>query len=153
MTVVKYFEDLENWDKERKSAREGETKMRRKEVIRKGKSSKKKTEKEEKAALQHSREIYQLSTVCSRSSDAIELAIRSMAMDALHRHPALKLGEHFFLIRSPVKVVRSRSLVQEVEHTFTTLLSMMAVAYKSSNDCEGRILKKFHEVLLSGNSQ
>jgi hypothetical protein len=47
--------------------------MRRKEVMMKGKSSKKKTEKEEKAALQRSREIYRLSTVCLRSSDAIEL--------------------------------------------------------------------------------
>jgi hypothetical protein len=53
-----------------------------------------------------------------------------MAMDALHRHRPLKLGEHLFLVRSPVKVVRSRSLIQEVEHAFPTLWSMMGVAHK-----------------------
>jgi hypothetical protein len=60
----------------------------------------------------------------------MELAIRSIAMDALHHHRPLKLGEHFFLVRSPVKVVRSWSLIQEVEHAFATLWSMMAVAHK-----------------------
>jgi hypothetical protein len=47
MTIVKSFEDVESWDWERKSARECETKMRRKEAIRKG-SSKKRKKKEEK---------------------------------------------------------------------------------------------------------
>jgi hypothetical protein len=41
MTHTARDEDLESWDGERKSARECETKMRRKEDIRKGKSSKK----------------------------------------------------------------------------------------------------------------
>jgi hypothetical protein len=53
-----------------------------------------------------------------------------MAMDVLHCRRPLKLGEHFFLVRSPVKVVRSRSLIQEVEYAFATLWSMMAVAHK-----------------------
>jgi hypothetical protein len=48
MTVVKYFEDLESWDGERKSVRECETKMKQKETIRKGKSSKKSKKKEKK---------------------------------------------------------------------------------------------------------
>jgi hypothetical protein len=38
MTVVKYFEDLENWEGERKSERE--TSRRGKEAIRKGKMGK-----------------------------------------------------------------------------------------------------------------
>jgi hypothetical protein len=42
----------------------------------------------------------------------------------------LKLGEHFLFLRSPVKVVRSRPLIQEVEHAFATLWSMIVVAYK-----------------------
>jgi hypothetical protein len=53
-----------------------------------------------------------------------------MAMDGLHPHRPLKLGEHFFLVWNPVKVVRSRSLIQEVEHAFATLWSTMAVAHK-----------------------
>jgi hypothetical protein len=53
-----------------------------------------------------------------------------MAIDALHRHRPLKLGKHFFLLQSPVKVVRSASLIQEIEHAFATLWSMMAVAHK-----------------------
>jgi hypothetical protein len=53
-----------------------------------------------------------------------------MAMDVLYRHRPLKLGEHFLLLRSPVKVVRSRSLIQELEPAFATLWSMMAVVHK-----------------------
>jgi hypothetical protein len=44
-----------------------------------------------------------------------------MAMDALHHYRPWKLGGHFFLIRIPVKVVRSGWLIQEVEHAFATL--------------------------------
>jgi hypothetical protein len=53
-----------------------------------------------------------------------------MVMDALHRHRPVKLGEHFFLVQSPVKVVRSRSLIKQVEYAFATLWSMMVVAHK-----------------------
>jgi hypothetical protein len=53
-----------------------------------------------------------------------------MAIDALHRHRPLKFGEHFFLIWNPVKVVRSRSLIKEVEDAFAIMWSMMAVAHK-----------------------
>jgi hypothetical protein len=65
-----------------------------------------------------------------------------MAMDALHCHLPLKLGEHFFLVRSPVKVVRTRSLIQEVEHAFATLWSMTAVAHKKLKRSRGPNLEK-----------